>query len=817
MQARIYFLMSSLLILTTGFITAAPASAIAVGNQVRATANLNVRSCASVGCSLVTTVAAGTRGNITSGPSSADGYVWWRINWSTGHSGWSIQDYLVIVPATFTVSGNAYCNTTPPVAPAVSLTWSASTGATSYQVYRNGAFYAGGITGTSFDNNANVVAGQSYSYFIRAINANGTTDSNTISVTVPANVCAGSQPPGSFTVSGNAYCNTTPPVAPAVSLTWSASTGATSYQIYRNGSVHVANTDNTANEDKLDVIAGQIYTYFIRARNARGATDSNAMEVLVPINICPDSAGIKLVVLGDSYSSGEGLFLYDIDLTDPLNDFENRCHRASSLTWSGSIPGGQNKITVPGFDGVAVDRYLFACSGATLAHLYTPRYFSRFKQEPPQLEHEDELMSADIIALTLGGNDVLFSKLLRECFWNEDCADYTPTDDFMTLKNQRDGSLLLLARRLPEVYSDIKGSEDTPVFVLGYPIIIPEDFSDRILCTLEDNFDAGERTFLRETGELLNDAIRCSAAEAGVHFVPIAGDVGPIKHRFSGHEVCGEDVDWIWGLDAGLLAPERFHPKGRGYEAMAAILAHYIKEHGFGGLIPPNPSPSVSPDCLVGKAAITEVVYETGSLSVALQGLDCGSSGRLVSGQMIEVQGGGFEILTSVLIRLEMEGYSELIGSATSDNDGIVMWSGAIPFTAPREGAGFIKATGRSSTGGQLSLYRNIEVVSSAVVDADGDGVPDICDNCPFMWNSFQTDLDLDRAGDDCDICPLDGENDFDTDGLCADEDPCPFDPLNDKDGDGLCGDVDEIDGPALIFSDGFEAGDWNEWSGIVQ
>ncbi len=41
----------------------------------------------------------------------------------------------------------------------MTLTWSPSSGVTSYDVYRNGALYASNVTGTTFDNNANVVAG----------------------------------------------------------------------------------------------------------------------------------------------------------------------------------------------------------------------------------------------------------------------------------------------------------------------------------------------------------------------------------------------------------------------------------------------------------------------------------------------------------------------------------------------------------------------------------------------------------------------------------------------------------------------------------
>lgn len=40
-------------------------------------------------------------------------------------------------------------------------------------------------------------------------------------------------------------------------------------------------------------------------------------------------------------------------------------------------------------------------------------------------------------------------------------------------------------------------------------------------------------------------------------------------------------------------------------------------------------------------------------------------------------------------------------------------------------------------------------------LDSDGDGVPDLGDNCPNHANRFQTDVDKDTIGDRCDNCPL--------------------------------------------------------------
>lgn len=50
--------------------------------------------------------------------------------------------------------------------------------------------------------------------------------------------------------------------------------------------------------------------------------------------------------------------------------------------------------------------------------------------------------------------------------------------------------------------------------------------------------------------------------------------------------------------------------------------------------------------------------------------------------------------------------------------------------------------------------------------DQDGDGIPDVSDNCPTVYNPDQADTDLDGVGDVCDNCPNNpNPNQEDTDG----------------------------------------------------
>jgi hypothetical protein len=72
--------------------------------------------------------------------------------------------------------------------------------------------------------------------------------------------------------------------------------------------------------------------------------------------------------------------------------------------------------------------------------------------------------------------------------------------------------------------------------------------------------------------------------------------------------------------------------------------------------------------------------------------------------------------------------------------------------------------------------------------DADGDGVANIEDNCPLVFNPTQTDSDTDGFGDACDECPgSDDALDDDADGVPNGCDIClGFDDAADGDSDGV-------------------------------
>ncbi len=68
-------------------------SGFSVGDEVKTSAILRVRSGPGVNNSLVNNIAAYTTGSIVSGPRYADGYTWWLVQYNNGTRGWSAEGW----------------------------------------------------------------------------------------------------------------------------------------------------------------------------------------------------------------------------------------------------------------------------------------------------------------------------------------------------------------------------------------------------------------------------------------------------------------------------------------------------------------------------------------------------------------------------------------------------------------------------------------------------------------------------------------------------------------------------------------------------
>ena len=168
----------------------------------------------------------------------------------------------------------------------VSLSWTASSGATSYNVKRSttsGGPYTtvGNPTGTTFTNTG-LTNGTTYFYVVSAVNASGESgNSNQVSAT-PQGV-APAAPTGLTATPGNAQ----------VSLSWTASSGATGYNVKRatvsGGPYTTVNPTPIAATSYTDtpLTNGTTYYYVVTAVNASGESGNSTQVSATPQGVAP--------------------------------------------------------------------------------------------------------------------------------------------------------------------------------------------------------------------------------------------------------------------------------------------------------------------------------------------------------------------------------------------------------------------------------------------------------------------------------------------------------------------------------------------------
>ena len=202
----------------------------------------------------------------------------------------------------------------------IALNWSTSTGATSYNVYR-GTISGGesttpvatGLTGASYTNTG-LTNGTTYYYEVSAVNSNGTSAMSNEASGTPVAPTVPAAPTGLAATSGNAL----------VSLTWSASTGATSYNVYRGttsggeSTTAIATGLTSTSYTNTGLTNGTTYYYKVAAVNSVGtsslSTEASSTPQAPPAPSAPSglsaTAGNAQVSL--SWTAGANATSYNI-------------------------------------------------------------------------------------------------------------------------------------------------------------------------------------------------------------------------------------------------------------------------------------------------------------------------------------------------------------------------------------------------------------------------------------------------------------------------------------------------------------------------
>ncbi|TDC69245.1 SGNH/GDSL hydrolase family protein [Actinomadura sp. GC306] len=260
------------------------------------------------------------------------------------------------------------------------------------------------------------------------------------------------------------------------------------------------------------------------------------------------------VALGDSYSSGVGS-----ESTVADNNPLDRCHRTSKAYYH-EVAKAFEFAKGSGF---------WACSGATTGDVRKGK-----GGEPPQLDRIGP--DTSLITLSIGGNDVGFSKVLAGCVvklpWSKDCT--RQGEDIAKRMAE-------LRRSLPALLDEITAKAPRArVIVMGYPRAFSE-----VSGVGADNITVSDQRWLNARAYDLGRLIGQSAAEADAQIAARGGrgsvEFADAYSAFAGHEV-GSREPYMNGLTVNLPAleaePRSYHPTAAGQQALARLFIEQIKK-----------------------------------------------------------------------------------------------------------------------------------------------------------------------------------------------------------------------------------------------
>ncbi|MEV0164150.1 lysophospholipase L1-like esterase [Nonomuraea fuscirosea] len=275
---------------------------------------------------------------------------------------------------------------------------------------------------------------------------------------------------------------------------------------------------------------------------------------VVPMTALQVAQGGTYVALGDSYSSGEGV--YDLDKS-PVNDGAARCHRAT---------GSYVPLVAATYEfggGTA----FYACSGATTRQLLTGQH-----GQPPQITRVGP--AASLITLSIGGNDAGFSKVLTGCIvkipWSSACVDQDTA-----VRRRIDELRTDMGKVLRELRVRAPGAR---VIVLGYPRPFPEHPVASV-----DNMSVADQRWLNGMTRRLNDTVGAVVAEfdrgIAAFGAPGSAEYVDAYAAFSGHEV-GQPQPYLNGLAVNMeeltVNARSYHPTGEGYRRFADLITKQV-------------------------------------------------------------------------------------------------------------------------------------------------------------------------------------------------------------------------------------------------
>ncbi|NLT07368.1 MAG: cutinase family protein [Solirubrobacterales bacterium] len=485
------------------------------------------------------------------------------------------------------------------------------------------------------------------------------------------------------------------------------------------------------------------------------------VEVRLPGDTNRDGT-VRVAVLGDSYIAGVG----GVDPGEPYDAGTdtpgNRCRR-TSYSWGPQIA---ERLRATG------DDLLFAaCNGATSLDVTSRGQESEsgpgVHGSQPQvttLRDWSGSSPADIVLLSIGGNDVGFAGLVSDCGIGR-CEWFE--DGRLTLAFQE-------RYRLVETYRAVLDAArvdnpDAELWVSNYPNALSGatcgavGYSGVLDWVSDLGIDSEEQAFLRDGFlETLNESVAWAAAQAGAHLIDLEDEA-------AGHELCSSEP-YFNGVSTGfqgdgpwVVSARTAHPNKDGYAHFADVIwDRHRFDFGAGNPEPSGgsgPLPTLTGSLRLGPDPVSlqdtapaEVLFQPGA-TVHLRVVDAPPADyRLVVRSLprvlaeVTVPASGAVDL-SFEVPASLAPHSHWLTLETAD--GVPALS-AILQVGPAPGCE-LEDGDADADGDRIPDRCDSASSDGPLADADSDGVVNRDDNCSLVANPGQADIDGDRLGDACD------------------------------------------------------------------
>ncbi|MFF3648763.1 GDSL-type esterase/lipase family protein [Streptomyces sp. NPDC002181] len=321
----------------------------------------------------------------------------------------------------------------------------------------------------------------------------------------------------------------------------------------------------------------------------------------------PGTGPTAVVSMGDSYISGEAGRWKGNSLTNSGNRTGTDRAWVSGNTYDpskvyGSTAGGchrSDSAEVKSAGAIADVAVNLACSGATSENVFRASNGGvAFKGEAPQADQLAAVARANnvkVIALSIGGNDLGFADIIKDCaldfvLWGSYCYD----DQQYGVDEKMDGVMANVGKSVDEVRAVMRtagyGDSSYRIVLQSYPSPIPRGAENRYTQSDWSRLNTGGCPFWNRDSDWARDSLvpqiagrlKAVAAAKGVQFLDL-------RDMMQGREVCAKSsklvsssapasaktsewARWIDSSETQGLVQESMHPNHFGQLAAGRCL-----------------------------------------------------------------------------------------------------------------------------------------------------------------------------------------------------------------------------------------------------